>query len=146
MLNWLSTNVASVRQVVTVEVLNFINRSFMEAVVAGCALMAHADRENSDNIKSGMTGFFRDIEDLRSFDIQDVIDVFRKHIENFQLNTTLGKAAALQAIAKIKEHEGQSRILMTCICSIETGDSEIMKSVIGDICNELGLAHADFDF
>ncbi len=47
MLKWLKDNARSAREKLAAEVSKFKNKDFMEAVVAGCALVASADGQIS---------------------------------------------------------------------------------------------------
>src|SRR3989338_9969776 len=59
MLSWLKTNTAAARTRLAEEIGKFKNREFMEAVVAGCALVAAADGDISASEKQKMVGFIQ---------------------------------------------------------------------------------------
>ncbi len=59
MLDWLKKNTLAAREKLTTEVGKFKNKEFMEAIVAGCALVAAADGEISSAEKLKMSGFIK---------------------------------------------------------------------------------------
>jgi len=57
MLNWLKQNATAARDKMKTEVAKYKNNDFMEAVVAGCALVAAADGNISSEEKQKMAAF-----------------------------------------------------------------------------------------
>jgi tellurite resistance protein TerB len=148
MMNWLKENAEKARAGLTAEVSKFKNRSFMEAVVAGCALVAAADGNITSDEKQKMAGFIQRADELKHFKMSDVIAVFNKTAEDFEFDHAIGKAAAMQTISKIKGKEGQDRLLIRVVCAIGAADGDFddnEKSIVREICSELGLNPADFD-
>ena len=77
MLGWLKTNAATARDKLASEVTKFKNREFMDAVVAGCALVSAADGDISAEEKLKMTGYIQNSQELKVFDLKDVITSFQ---------------------------------------------------------------------
>jgi tellurite resistance protein TerB len=148
MIDWLKQNVEQARSKLTAEASKFKNRSFMEAVVNGCALVAAADGNIDASEKQKMAGFIERADELKHFDMRQVIEIFQKAANDFEFDHGIGKAAALKTISKIKGNEDQSRLLVRVVCAIGAADGDFdaqERAVVVEIARELGLNPADFD-
>jgi len=148
MLNWLKQNAEQARGKLTAEAAKFKNRGFMEAVVNGCALVAAADGSIDATEKQKMAGFIERADELKHFEMREVIEVFQKAASDFEFDHAIGKASALKVIGKIKTNEEQSRLLVRVVCAIGAADGDFdaeEKSMVTEIARELGLNPADFD-
>lgn len=129
------------------EASKFKNRSFMEAIVAACALVAAADGSISSEEKNKMVGFLRNSDELKHFDIKDVIAVFDKVTASLSFDIGIGKAEALKIIGKLRGHEDQAKLMIRVACAIGASDGSFddkEKAVIREICLDLGLDPAAF--
>ncbi|OKH86687.1 MULTISPECIES: tellurite resistance TerB family protein [Thalassospira] len=148
MLNWLKENAAQARSKLTAEASKFKNRAFMEAVVNGCALVAAADGSIDSSEKQKMAGFIERADELKHFDMRQIIDVFQKAAADFEFDHGIGKASALKTISKIKGNDEQARLLVRVVCAIGAADGDFdpqEKAMVAEIARELGLNPADFD-
>ena len=148
MLNWLKQNAEQARSRLAAETSKFKNRAFMEAVVNGCALVAAADGSIDSSEKQKMAGFIQRADELKHFDMSEVIKVFQKAASDFEFDHEIGKASALQNIAKVKGKDDQSRLLVRVVCAIGAADGNFdpsEKAVVSQIARELGLDPAEFD-
>lgn len=148
MLNWLKQNAEQARSRLAAETSKFKNRSFMEAVVSGCALVAAADGTIDSSEKQKMAGFMERAEELKHFDMRQVIEVFNKAASDFEFDHTIGKATALKTIGKIKGNDEQARLLVRVVCAIGAADGDFdpqEKAMVSEIARELGLDPAEFD-
>lgn len=148
MLNWLKDKSQSVRAGLAAEVAKFKNREFMEAVVAGCAMIAAADGDISREEKQKMMGYVGNAAELKHFDSKKVIEFFNQMTNGFDFDAAIGRAEALKVIGKIKGREDQARMLVRVICVIGASDGdfdEAERAVARQICGDLGLNPADFD-
>jgi tellurite resistance protein TerB len=148
MLAWLKENTANARDRMVAEASKFKNKSFMEAVVAGCALVAAADGSIDAEEKQKMAGFIQRAEELKHFDMTQVIAVFNKVSGDFEFDQTIGKGSALQMIGKIKGKDDQAKLLVRVVCAIGAADGDFdadEQAVVRDICVELGLNPSEFD-
>jgi tellurite resistance protein TerB len=93
------------------EVGKFKNRDFMEACVAGCALVAAADGSIDASEKQKMMKFIQQSNELKVFDTKDVIAVFNKVNENFEFDNEIGKAEALKVIGKLRSKPDAARLM-----------------------------------
>lgn len=148
MLNWLKDSANKTRDRLAAEASKFKNRSFMEAVVSGCALVAAADGDISADEKQKMAGFIQRADELKHFEMRQVIEVFNKAAGDFEFDAAIGKASALQTIGKIKGKDDQARLLVRVICAIGAADGDFdanEQAVVREICVDLGLIPTDFD-
>ena len=129
------------------EVSKYKNKTFLEATVAGCALVAAADGNISSEEKQKMVGFMRQSDALSVFDISEVIALFEKYAATFDFDPMIGKGECLKVIGKLKKDTGASRMLIRVCCAIGAADGNFdddEKAVVSEICAELGLNPADF--
>ncbi len=141
--DWLNQQKTSMSDTMT----RFKNKEFMDAVVAGCALVAAADGSISAEEKQKMAGFIQRTDELKVFDMQDVIKQFNKFTDNFEFDHMIGKGEALKAIGKIKKNEEGARLLVRVCCAIGLADGDFdasEKAMVQDICTELGLNASEF--
>ena len=142
-LDWLKTQQTNL----TDEVKRFKNKSFMEAVVAGCAMVAFADGVVTPEEKTKMAGFIQRNDALKVFEMSDVIDNFEKYVKSFEFDLIIGKAEALRSIGKIKKNSEEARLLVRVCCAIGAADGDFDKNergVVREICQELGLEPNEF--
>jgi len=148
MMKWLKENTAKARATMAAEVSKFKNRSFMEAVVNGCAVVAAADGSIDASEKQKMIGYIQRAEELKHFEMSDVIAVFKKAADDFEFDADLGRAAAFQKIGRIKGKDEQARLLIRVVCAIANADGnfdENERQAVSEICTELSVNPADFD-
>lgn len=129
------------------EASKFKNRSFMEAVVASCAMVSAADGSISSEEKNKMMGYLRNSNELKHFDVNEVIAFFEKMTTSFSFDAAIGKAEALKVIGKLRGKEDQGRLMVRVACAIGAADGDFdakEKAVIHEICRDLGLNPADF--
>ena len=147
-LEWLKQRYAEVAANLKTEVSKVKNKTFLESVVAGCALVAHADGVVRPEEKQKMMGFLRNSDVLSVFDAQDIIAIFDKYSKQFEFDHQIGQASALQVVAKLKGKDSESRLMVRVCCAIGAADGNFddqEKAVVRAICNELGLNAKDFD-
>lgn len=148
MLNWLKDKSNEARTRLTAEVSKFKNRTFMEATVAACAMVAAADGTISSEEKQKMAGFIQTSDELKVFEMPAVIAFFEKVTGNFDFDADIGKAEALKVIGRLRGNAEQARVMVRVACAIGASDGDFdddEKAVVRDICKELGLNPADFD-
>jgi tellurite resistance protein TerB len=141
--DWLNQQKTSVSE----GVARFKNKEFMEAVVAGCALVACANGEVKAEEKRKMAGYIERSEELRVFDMKDVIKVFNNYTEGFEFDYAIGKGEVMKVIGKLKGKDEAARLLIRVCCAIGMADGDFdedEKQAVRDICHELGLPVGDF--
>jgi tellurite resistance protein TerB len=129
------------------EVGKFRNREFMEACVAGCALVSVADGNINAAEKQKMMKFIQQSDELKVFDTKDVIDYFNKINSSFDFDFDIGKAEALKVIGKLRAKPDAARLMVRVCCAIGNSDGsfdEKEKQAVRDICKDLDLPASDF--
>ena len=130
------------------EVGKFRNREFMEACVAGCALVSVADGSINSAEKQKMMKFIQQSDELKIFDTKDVIDFFNKVTSNFDFDFEIGKAEALKVIGKLRTKPDAARLMVRVCCAIGNSDGSFdtkEKQAVREICNDLGISTEGFD-
>jgi tellurite resistance protein TerB len=123
MLEWLKTNAAKARETLTTEVAKFKNRTFMEAIANGCALMSAADGEikseedEDDRLHQQLRGVEGVQPDRRDQGVQ-------RRLRKFEFDFQIGQAEALKAISKVKGKDGEARLLVRVVCAIGASDGD----------------------
>jgi len=148
MLNWLKDKGNEARTRLTAEVSKFKNKTFMEATVAACAMVAAADGTVSSDEKQKMAGFIRNSDELKHFSMTEVIAFFEKIVANFDFDVEIGRAEALKVIGRLRGNEEQARIMVRVACAIGASDGNFddgERGVVRTVCKELGLNPSDFD-
>ncbi len=142
-MDWLKTQTTNAKD----EVKRFKSKNFMEAVTAGCALVAYADGIIKPEEKAKMAGFIQRNEALSVFDMTKVIDSFEHHVKSFEFDHSIGKAEALKSIGKIKKKSDEARLLVRVCAAIGAADGDFdpdEQAVVKEICYELGVSPSEF--
>ena len=148
MFDRLKQSAGQARSKLSTEASKFKNRSFMEAVVNGCVMVAAADGSIDSSEKQKMAGFIERSSELKHFDMGEVIGVFQKAAANYESDDVLGKACAMEKIGKIKGKDDQARLLVRVVCAIGAADGDFdaqEKAIVAEIARKLGLDPADFN-
>ncbi len=129
-------------------VKRFKSQKFLDAVTAGCALVAFADGIVKPEEKAKMAGFIQRNDALKVFDMTKVIESFEKYVKGFEFDVMIGKAEAMKTIGRIKKSSDEARLLVRVCCAIGAADGDFdpdEKKVVTEICHELGLDPSEFD-
>jgi tellurite resistance protein TerB len=130
------------------DVLKFKNKDFLNAAMAGSALIAMADGSISSEEKQKMVKFIEHNDALSVFTTKDVIAAFQDFVGQIEFDQDIGTAAAYQAIAKMKSNAEAARLLIRMIISIGASDGNFdadEKRIATKIAKELALNPAEFD-
>lgn len=141
--NWLNTT----KNGLTDQVKKFKNKDFMNAVVAGCALVAAADGKIEEAEKNKMAGYMNMSNELKVFDMRDVIAQFNYYVSNFEFSPEIGKQEALKAIGKFTGKPDAGRLIVGVCSAIGSADGDFdenEKAVVRHICAVLGLNPSEF--
>ena len=143
----LKNKAAQMQTSLSQEMSRLSNKTLMEAVLAGCALVSAADGGISKQEKEKMLGFVRNSEALRHYDQNVVIETFQKHCGKLEFDFTLGKIELLKVISKVKKPE-EGRLLVRVCCAIGSSDGNFdndERKIVREICQELALNPEEFD-
>jgi tellurite resistance protein TerB len=131
-----------------VGVKKFANKDFMEAVAAGCAMIAYADGSIDSVEKQKMVGFINLNDALKVFKLNDILARFNHYVEMFEFDLSVGKTEAMSAISKLKKNTDAAKILITVCCAIGASDGNFdnnEKTIVKEMCQALGLDSSKFE-
>jgi tellurite resistance protein TerB len=130
------------------EALKFKNKDFLNAAMAGSALIAMADGSISAPEKQKMIKFIESNDALSVFTTSEVIKAFQDFVGQLEFDKDIGEAKAYAALGKIKSNEAASRLLVRMIVAIASSDGNFddqEKKIAVKIITELRLSPADFE-
>jgi tellurite resistance protein TerB len=130
------------------EALKFKNKDFLNAAMAGSALIAMADGSISSTEKQKMIKFIESNDALSIFTTSDVIKAFQDFVGQLEFDKDIGEAKAYQAIGKMKSNTEASRLLVRMIISIASSDGDFdddEKKIAVKIAKELGINPSEFE-
>jgi len=130
------------------EALKFKNKDFLNAAMAGSALVAMADGSVSSEEKQKMIKFIESNDSLSIFPTSDVIKAFHDFINQLEFDQEIGEAKAYQAVGKMKNNADAARLLIRMIIAIASSDGNFddsEKKVAVKIAKELGLNPTEFE-
>lgn len=123
------------------------NKDLLDAIVAGCAVVAAADGTIETAEKQKMSSYMSRSEELKVFEMSDVIARFNHFASNLEWDAMVGKQEALRAIAKLKSKPEVARLVVGVCCSVGMADGEFdetEKAAVRDICKTLELNPGEF--
>ncbi len=127
-------------------VKKFKSKAFMEAVTAGCAVVAVANGVVKPEEKRKMAAFIQNNDALKVYDITQVLASFDKFIDLMDVDVYIGKGEAMKSISKLKKKPDQARLLVRVCCAIGASDGDFdddEKAAVMEICKELGIDHSE---
>jgi tellurite resistance protein TerB len=130
------------------EALKFKNKDFLNAAMAGSALIAMADGNISSEEKQKMIKFIESNDTLSIFTTSDVIKAFQDFVGQLEFDKDIGEAKAYQALGKMKSNAQAARLLVRMIIAIASSDGNfdaMEKKIAVKIAKELGLDPAEFE-
>ena len=130
------------------EALKFKNKDFLNAAMAGSALIAMADGSISSEEKQKMIKFIESNDALSIFTTSDVIKAFQDFVGQLEFDRDIGEAKAYQAIGKMKSNSEASRLLVRMIIAIASSDGNFdaaEKKIAVKIAKELAIAPSEFE-
>ncbi len=130
------------------EALKYKSKDFLNAALAGSALVTMADGSIDAQEKIKMMAFIENNEALSVYDTSEVTQVWEKYIASLEMDADIGEAKAMTALGKIKGKDEQARLVLRIVCAIGASDGDFdadEKKVASKIALELGLNPSDFD-
>jgi tellurite resistance protein TerB len=128
--------------------LKFKNKDFLNAAMAGSALIAMADGSITGDEKQKMIKFIESNDALSVFTTSDVIKSFQDFVGQLEFDKDIGEAKAYQALGKMKSNNEAARLLMRMIIAIASADGSFdlsEKKIAIRIANELGVSAEEFE-
>jgi tellurite resistance protein TerB len=129
------------------EALKFKNKEFLEAAMAGSALIAMADGKISSEEKQKMIKFIENHDALSIFTTSDVIKAFQDFVGQIEFDKDIGEAKAFLALGKMKSNTEAGRLLIRMMIAIASSDGDFdlqEQAVAAKISKELALNPAEF--
>ena len=130
------------------EALKYKNKDFLNAAMAGSALIAMADGSVTSDEKQKMIKFIESHDALSIFTTSDVIKAFQDFVGQIEFDKDIGEAKAYQALGKMKSNVEAARLLVRMIIAIASADGEFdatEKKVAIKIAKELAINPAEFE-
>lgn len=130
------------------EAMKFKNKDFLNAAMAGSALIAMADGSITGEEKQKMIKFIESNDALSVFTTSDVIKAFQDFVGQLEFDKDIGEAKAYQALGKMKSNSEAARLLMRMIIAIASSDGNFdaaEKKIAAKIAGELGINPAEFE-
>lgn len=120
----------------------------MDAVVAGCAMVAQADDWVTPDERRGMIDRMRNSPTIAFFGVDDVLVLFEALNLRFERDPDDGEATAEVAVSRLRGQSGASRALIEAACLVAEADGGVdaeERAVILRLCTLLDLDPASFD-
>jgi tellurite resistance protein TerB len=130
------------------EALKFKNKDFLNATMAGSALIAMADGTITPEEKQKMIKFIESHDALSIFTTIDVVNAFQNFVGQLQFDKDIGEAKAFEALKKMQSNTAAARLIIRMVISIAGSDGnfdEHEKKMATRIAKELGLDPTEFD-
>lgn len=130
------------------EALKYKNKDFLNAAMAGCALISMADGSVSAEEKQKMIKFIESNDALSVFTTSDVIKAFQDYVGQLEFDKDIGEAKAFQSLHKMKSNAEAARLLVRMVIAVAASDGDFdakEQIVAGKIIRELGLSPTEFD-
>ena len=130
------------------EALKFKNKDFLNATMAGSALIAMADGTITPEEKQKMIKFIESHDALSIFSTMDVVNAFQNFVGQLQFDKDIGEAKAFEALKKMESNAAAARLIIRMVVSIAGSDGnfdEHEKKMATRIAKELGLDPTEFD-
>jgi len=130
------------------EALKFKNKDFLNAAMAGSALIAMADGNISPEEKQKMIKFIESNDALSIFTTSDVIKAFQDFVGQLEFDKDIGEANAYEALGKMKSNGQAARLLIRMIIAIASSDGNFdatEKKIAAKIARELAVDPKEFE-
>jgi tellurite resistance protein TerB len=130
------------------EALKYKNKEFLNAAMAGSALIAMADGSISAEEKQKMIKFIESNDALSIFSTSDVIKAFQDFVGQLEFDKDIGEAKAYEALGKMKSNAQAARLLVRMIIAIASADGNFdatEKKIASKIAKELAIDPAEFE-
>lgn len=128
--------------------LKFKNKDFLNAAMAGSALISMADGNISSEEKQKMIKFIESHDALSIFPTNDVIKSFQDFVGQIEFDKDIGEAKAYQALGKMRSNAEASRLLIRMIIAIASADGNFdatEKDMAIKIAKELAINPSEFE-
>lgn len=130
------------------EALKFKNKDFLNATMAGSALISMADGVITPDEKQKMLKFIQSHDALSIFTTTDVINAFQTYVNQLEFDRDIGQAKAFEALKKMESNAAAARLIIRMVISIAGSDGDFdehEKKMALRVAKELSLDPAEFN-
>lgn len=141
------TIIGQLREALSARYDRIRHRPFMEATMAGCALVAVADGEVSFSERIRLDQMLESLEELQAFDPHEAVDRFNDWVQRLADEPQAGEAEALEAVARVAEDpEDAALLLKLCValCRADGSFTETERLAVRRIAEALGTPAPDY--
>ncbi|MGO1117446.1 tellurite resistance TerB family protein [Rhodovibrionaceae bacterium A322] len=110
------------------QTLRVRNRSFLEATMATCALVALADGVVTFPERVRIDQMLESLTELKAFDPHEAVDLFNDYVEELQEDPAKGHARAISAIRAILDNPESAHLMLRIAYELSKADGEITRS------------------
>ncbi|NJO34815.1 MAG: tellurite resistance TerB family protein [Rhodospirillales bacterium] len=122
--------------------------TLLNAVSAGCAVIAYADGTVTPEERNRMISFTRRFDALRGFHMNDVINAFETATSWFEEDYARGEKRALADVNHLQENRRHAVMLLNACQAIAAADGVFHpqeRLAMVRLCRSLNLDPAEFD-
>jgi tellurite resistance protein TerB len=94
----------------------------LEAMIAACAIIAHADGSVAPTERRRIFKLMRALPNFAAFPSETVELEFTRHEQAFSDHHELGRKHALEVVARLKPHPGETRLLLSACATVLEAD------------------------
>lgn len=130
------------------EALKYKSKDFLNASLAGSALVAFADGCIESSEKQKMITFVENNESLSIYETSEVVKTFKGYIDTMEFDKDVGESKAYQALSKMRDKPEQARLILRMVIAIGSSDGNFdddERRVALNIARELDVEPSDFD-
>ena len=121
------------------------NKTFKDAAMATCALIAAADGNIDPSEKTKVAGLISKNELLQAFKATELRDLFLAYCD--QATDEFARLDLLNVVAKLKKTPDQADTAVKIALIIANADGDFSddeKAVVKELCAKLGLVYANY--
>lgn len=130
------------------ELARYRQRSFLDALMAGCALVATADGAVSLSERSRVDRIFEGFRELDIFDPHEAVDSFNDFAESIARDALRGRREALAVIDDQTGEPARAHLLLRACVAVSLADGAIAaeeRAALADIRDALALPAQTLD-
>ena len=147
--DWLSDKLKEQKKSAEESIMKVTNKEFMEAIVAGCALIAAADGHLELSEKEKMVEFIKGSTIMSLYNTSEVVGEFNKYADVVIADYNVGKKDCIDAILKVRySKEETTQVVRFCsiIAAADGSVSEKEEAIIKELAVTLELDPKEFGF
>jgi tellurite resistance protein TerB len=123
-------------------------KNIMEAMVAGCVLVAVADDEVSQEERQKFIKLMQRVEESKAFGDEHIVATFDRFLERLDGYGATGRNGLLAMLETVANTQDTARLIVRLCKAVGEADGNFddnEKAVVREICTRLKLNPADFD-